>query len=539
MTIAHRLILFVGISVLTMLSCMGVSLYQNIQIKAQQDYIGSTIFPSMRAFRDITELVGEYRRLLTSFNRVAGTPEEKSLHVLEDMASTENKLDEAFSAYLKVVPAGEETRLLENTHSLWKGYLEAAKASIPFAQNHQTDLLEAKRVVIRKTGGEFFKAMRAQVEFSAAQQLTVQSQVEKATHRAIIVSITMVGSGVVVLGLFGWLLYRKTVLPLRALSHLMIRARNERNLTLKANPSGNDEVTHATRAFDQFLNGLREDFAMLDHSSTQLHAASNSMSVTAEQVAAAASSQSERSSSIAAATEELTVSIHHVADRARDTREASDASSQLAMSGVTVISEAVKEIGNISSTAQQTARYMQELEMRAQSVEQVVGVIRGLADQTNLLALNAAIEAARAGEHGRGFAVVADEVRKLAEHTTKSTVDIGNIIGNILSSAGAAGTSVEATVSSIAQGVMRTEQANQTVAGINQHAQRAVGMVEDISDALAEQSAAAVAISQQIEQMAQINETNVDASNQTRLAAEHLNGLANKMQEVFSRYRIH
>jgi len=86
---------------------------------------------------------------------------------------------------------------------------------------------------------------------------------------------------------------------------------------------------------------------------------------------------------------------------------------------------------------------------------------------------------------------------------------------------------------------MRTEQANQTVAGINQHAQRAVGMVEEISDALAEQSAAAVAISQQIEQMAQINETNVDASNQTRLAAEHLNGLANKMQEVFSRYRIH
>jgi methyl-accepting chemotaxis protein len=539
MTIAHRLILFVGISVLTMLSCMGVSLYQNFQIKTQQDYIGSTIFPSMRAFRDITELVGEYRRLLTSFNRVAGTPEEKSLHVLEDMTSTEKKLEEAFSAYMKVVPAGEETRLLENTHSLWKNYLAAAKSSIPFAQNHQTDLLEEKRVIIRKTGGEFFKAMRAQVEFSARQQQAVQSQVEKATHRAIIISITMVGSGVVVLGLFGWLLYWKTVLPLRSLSQLMIRAKNERNLTLQADASGNDEVAHAIGAFNQFLNGLRQDFTLLNQSSTQLHAASSSMSITAEQVAAAASNQSERSSSIAAATEELTVSIHHVADRAKDTRQASDASSQLALSGVSVITEAVKEIGNISNTAQQTAKYMQELETRAESVEQVVGVIRGLADQTNLLALNAAIEAARAGEHGRGFAVVADEVRKLAEHTTKSTVDIGNIIGNILTSAGAAGQSVEATVNSIAHGVTRTEQANQTVAGINQHAQRAVGMVEEISDALAEQSAAAVAISQQIEHMAQINETNVDASNQTRLAAEHLNGLANQMQDVFSRYRIH
>ncbi|RIX49737.1 MAG: methyl-accepting chemotaxis protein [Rhodocyclales bacterium GT-UBC] len=538
MTIAHRLILFVSIAVLTMLSCMGVSLYQNFQIKKQQDYIGSTIFPSMRAFRDITELVGEYRRLLTSFNRVAGTPEEKSLHVLEDMSATENKLDEAFAAYLKVVPAGEETRLLEKTHALWKGYLEAAKSSIPFAQNHQFEPLEAKRVIIRKTGAEFFKAMRAQVEFSAAQQQSVQAQVEAATHQAIVVSLAMVTTGVVVVGLFGWLLYRKTVLPLHSLSQLMVRAKNERNLTLRVESSGKDEVAQTIQAFNQFLAGLRDDFVLLHQSSTQLHAASNSMSATAERVAVAASSQSERSSSIAAATQQLTVSIHHVADRAKDTRQASDASSRLAMSGVAVISDAVSEITNIASTAQQTARYMQELETRAQSVEQVVGVIRGLADQTNLLALNAAIEAARAGEHGRGFAVVADEVRKLAEHTTKSTVDIGNIIGNILSSAGEAGHSVEATVNSIAQGVTRTEEANQTVAGINEHAQRAVGMVEEISDALAEQSAAAVAISQQIEQMAQTNETNVDASNQTRLAAEHLNGLANQMQQVFSRYRI-
>ncbi len=539
MTIAHRLLLFVGISVLTMLSCMGVSLYQTVQIKQQQDYIGSTIFPSMRAFRDITELVGEYRRLLTSFNRVAGTPEEKSLHVLEDMTSTEKKLAEAFSAYKQVAPAGEETRLLEKTHALWDSYLDAAKSSIPFAQNKQTELLEEKRVIIRKTGSEFFKAMREQVAFSAAQQQAVQTQVEAATHRAIVISISMVASGAVVLCLFGALLYRKTVLPLRTLSQLMIRARNERNLTLQAPTNSADEVGQATHAFNQFLDGLREDFAALNQSSQRLHAASESMSTTAQQVAAVAASQSERSSSIAAATEQLSVSIHHVADRARDTRSASETSSQLALSGVSVITQAVDDIGNIASTAQQTAQYMQELETRAQSVEQVVGVIRNLADQTNLLALNAAIEAARAGEHGRGFAVVADEVRKLAEHTTKSTLDIGNIVGNILSSASAAGGSIEDTVRSIEHGVTRTAQANQTVAEINDNARRAVGMVEEISDALAEQSAAAVSIAQQVEQMVFTNESNVEASNQTRLAAEHLNGLANQLQQVFSRYKTH
>jgi len=538
MTIAQRLVLFVCISVLTMLSSMGVSLYQNIQIKKQQDYIGTTVFPSMHAFRDITELVGEYRRLVTSFNRVAGTPEEKTLRVVEDMVATEKKLEDAFNAYLKVAAAGEEKELLQKTHALWKNYLEHALASIPLAQNHQEEALEGERVLIRKAGGEFFKSMREQVSFAAKQQKIAQDAVESSTQQAIIVSVSMVCVGSLVLALFGWLLYRKTVLPLRSLSQLMVQAKEERNLTLQAAASGNDEVSTAMRSFNHFLADLRSDFALLTQSSLDLHAASNSMSVTADQVANAASSQSEASSSIAAATEELTVSIQHVASRARDTRHESETSSKLALSGVGVISETVSEIKKISETARQTAGHMHELEVRAASVEQVVAVIRGLADQTNLLALNAAIEAARAGEHGRGFAVVADEVRKLAEHTSKSTLDIGSIIENILTGAGAAGVSVQATVASIQQGVERTESANLTVREINEHAQRAVGMVEEISNALAEQSCAAEAIAKEVEQMVQTTEINSEASQQTRHAAERLNHLASHMQDIFARYRI-
>ncbi len=538
MSIAQRLILFVCISVLTLLGSMGVSLYQNIQIKKQQDFIGSTVFPSMQAFRDITEHVGEYRRLVTSFNRVAGTPEEKSLHVLEDMSATVKKLEDSFDAYEKIVPEGEEKNLLQKTRSLWKGYYLAATESIPLAQNHEMEALEQKRIVIRKTGAEFFKSMREQVSYTAKQQKAVQEAVDASLERAIVTSTILVSVASLLLAAMGWLLYRKTVPPLRSLSQLMVRAKEERNLTLRTPVSGHDEVATAMQSFNQFLADLCSDFALLARSSQALHAASNSLTTTAEHVAETACSQSASSSSIAAATEELTVSIQHVAARASDTRQESETSGQLALAGVNVITETVAEIEKVRETAQQTAVHMHELETRAASVDQVVSVIRALADQTNLLALNAAIEAARAGEHGRGFAVVADEVRKLAEHTTKSTGDIGRIIESILAGAGAAGASVQATVTAIEQGVARTEAASQTIRKINTHAQQAVGMVEEISEALAEQSSAAGAIARQVEQMTQMTEVTSAASTQTRDAADHLNHLARQMQDIFSRYHI-
>lgn len=537
MTIAQRLVLFVCISVLTLLGSMGVSLYQNLQIKKQQDFIGSAVFPSMQAFRDITEQIGEYRRLLTSFNRVAGTPEEKSLHVLEDMTATAKKLDDAFDAYEKTVPEGEEKKLLQRTRALWKQFHTLSNESIPFAQRREIEALEATRVLIRKTGGEFLKAMREQVSFTAKQQKAVQDAVEASQRQALITSVIMVAAASCLLVILGWVLYRKTVMPLRQMARLMQQAKEERNLTLAVEVRGQDEVATTLQAFNQLLSGLRADFAALSQSSQKLYGASSSLSGTAEQVAHAANHQSMASSSIAAATEELTVSIQHVADQAMSTRQESEKSGALASAGVKVISSTVKEIGNVRETALQTATQMQELETCAGQINQVISVIRGLAEQTNLLALNAAIEAARAGENGRGFAVVADEVRKLAEHTTQSALEIGHTVKSILAGAAAASASVQSTVSSIAQGVAHTEDANRTIKDINLHAQQAVSMVEDISSALAEQSSAAQSIARQVEQMTAMNEASSQASAQTRDAASNLHALAGQIQDVLTRYR--
>lgn len=538
MSIAQRLLLFVCISVLTLLATMGVSLYQNLQIKKQQDFIGETVFPSMRALRDITEQVGEFRRLLTSFNRVAGTPEEKTLHVIEDMTATVQKLDSAFAVYEKIVPAGEEKRLLQHSQALWKKFHTLSDESIPLAQRHDTAALEPKKVQIRETGAEFLKALREQVNFTAQEQKRIQDAVAASQRYALLTSGILVLAASTVLALLGWMLYLKTVLPLRRMARLMLDVRETRDLTRSAEVQGRDEVAVTLQAFNQLLAELREDFSSLGRSSQTLYSASSSLSGTAERVADAAEQQSMVSSSLAAATEELTVSIQHVAEQAQNTRQESEHSGALASSGVKVICSTVDEIGNVRNIAARTVEQMRELEERANQINQVIGVIRGLADQTNLLALNAAIEAARAGENGRGFAVVADEVRKLAEHTTQSAVEIARTIENILIGAVAASASVQSTVATVEQGVAHSLEASRTIEDINRHAQRSVGMVEEISLALSEQSSAAASIAGQVEQMTAMAASSSQSSAETRDAANHLHALAGEMQRTLTRYRI-
>lgn len=538
MSIARKLTVFICLAVLTLLGSLGVTLYENHRIKVQQDYIANVVFPSMRAFRDITEQVGEYRRLFTSFQRVVNTPAEKTLHVVEDMEATAKRLEAAFADYDKTAESGEERALFDKGLSFWKTYATTVQESIPLAHTNDETAMEAKRVIIRQAGADFLKTLKEQVAFLTEQQKQAQARMTAAQGQAATVSLTVALIAALVLAGLGWELYRTSVVPLHRLSQTIAQITRERDLTLRLPVRGQDEIASASNALNALIGGIEEDFKRLRESSKDLHASSQSLSRTAEQVASTVSNQSEVSSSIAAATEELTVSIHHVADRARDSRNESDTSGALARSGVDIISTTVTEIERASGKASQTEELMGTLQARATEIEKVVGVIRGLADQTNLLALNAAIEAARAGEQGRGFAVVADEVRKLAEDTTRATGDVAKSINNILNGTRGATDSVRDTVSSVVEGVARTNEASELIMQISEHAQQGVTMAEEIAVALQEQTSAAESIALKVEQLVQMAESNRESSDQTSDAARQLNDMASRLNGMVMQYRL-
>lgn len=283
---------------------------------------------------------------------------------------------------------------------------------------------------------------------------------------------------------------------------------------------------------------LRTMLRELQANAEGVAAASDQLSTTSRQVAAATSAQSEASSSMAAAVEQLTVSVNHVSDQARQAHSITQETEQLSVKGNQVIQQTsteIQEIASIVSEAQTTIEVMGE---KSQEISGIVQVIKDVADQTNLLALNAAIEAARAGEQGRGFAVVADEVRKLAERTAKATTEISRMIEAVQENSGAAVETMQQAVSRVAEGVEMTRNASASIVAISDGAQNVLDVVVDISNALKEQSTASNDVASNVERIAQMSEENSAATREVADTAVQLQSLAAQSRTAISRFTL-
>jgi methyl-accepting chemotaxis protein len=315
-------------------------------------------------------------------------------------------------------------------------------------------------------------------------------------------------------------------------------ARGEGDLTKRLNEQSKDELGELARWFNTFIENLRDMIVEIKTNIDNIASSSTELSVTADDVDRGTKEQSSQTEQVASAMTEMSQTIVDVAKNAGDSAEASQEASGLAGKGKDVVEKTVQGMLKIAETVRDTSSTIESLGTSSAEIGNIINTINEIAEQTNLLALNAAIEAARAGEQGRGFAVVADEVRKLAERTGKATSEIAEMIEKIQDETKKSVISMESGRDEVDYGVTLSEEAKDALDNIVSASQKAVNMVQMIAAASEQQSAAAEEVSSNMENILYITKATSNAIGQISTASDDLARLSSDLQSRIGLFKV-
>jgi methyl-accepting chemotaxis protein len=285
------------------------------------------------------------------------------------------------------------------------------------------------------------------------------------------------------------------------------------------------------------IEKLRATIHQISTTATQVAAAASQLHSTSEQIATGAEEVAAQTGTVATAGEEMSATSGDIAQNCQMAAEGAQRASQSACNGGVVVERTIQVMGQIADKVKDTAKTVESLGQRSDQIGAIIGTIEDIADQTNLLALNAAIEAARAGEQGRGFAVVADEVRALAERTTKATKEIGDMIKSIQLETKAAVRAMEEGVHEVEIGMQEAEKSGNALAEILDQITSVNSQVAQIATAAEEQTATTNEITNNIQQVTEVVQATAKGAMDSAEAAASVNKLANELRALVQRFK--
>ena len=328
------------------------------------------------------------------------------------------------------------------------------------------------------------------------------------------------------------------IAPLISLEKKMVKVAKNKDLTIRSNLSGSDELADMGQAFNSMLISFHDILSKMNLASEQVSCSSTQLSGTTQQTLVGMEEQRAETHQVASAMTEMSATVHEVAVNISDAANASHGAAKATETGRSVVTASVTSIEQLSAKLEQAEILIHTLEEESENISSILSVITGIAEQTNLLALNAAIEAARAGEQGRGFAVVADEVRSLSSRTHDSTNEIHQVITSLQSGSQAAVQAMAESKQAAELVVSHSAKTEEVLVEITQAVGQIDTMTSQIASASEEQTVVAEEINKNINNISQISEESAVGAEQTARASEDLAQLSLEMKNIVHQFKI-
>lgn len=536
LNIAPRSLLGFALIGLLML-CLGIlSLSQMRSIREAGVKIETINVPSIKTLDELTALNLRMRtlayRLLVNRDPVV---QQDTLRLLDERNV---QIDKARQAYQQLVEDPNEQATFDRYGQLLNQYRQLESQIRAMSQAEQ---LEALRDLLNRdllaNSEQINEVMDALVLFNTEQTRKSNEQAASQYADAFTLVIVLLVAATALTLLCAWLLTRSIVTPINEALNAAEQIA-EGDLTQTVHAEGTDEAARLLRAMAKMQNKLRDTLQLIAGSATQLASAAEELNCVTDESARGLQQQNNEIEQAATAVTEMTSAVEEVARNAVSTCEASSDATRSAGDGRDLVLETVGAIERMSGDVQATAQLIGNLAAQSRDIGKVLDVIRGLADQTNLLALNAAIEAARAGEAGRGFAVVADEVRALAHRTQQSTSEIERMIASIQGG-------TEQAVDSMRNSTERAESTLNIARGAGlalDNIASAVAQINErnlvIASAAEEQAQVAREVDRNLVNINDLSVQSATGAHQTSTASTELSRLALDLNGLVARFRV-
>jgi len=445
-------------------------------------------------------------------------------------------IEEQLNGYESLSDGTEESKLVGDARKALDHY-RGTFADLITARAKSANAFELDKVLAQgadKTLREAIKKMEelATVNYNAKQK-AVNYSAAFVNLLQIALALIAIVSGLIA----GSMIIKKIIASISAVNAAAKQV-SQGDLSQEVPVTSTDEIGDMAASFNVMIKNVRRVVEQINTATSTLAASSEELSATSEELSKGSNDLATQTEQVVTAMTEVSQTIMDMAKNASQAADASKTTSETATKGKQVIETTADGMKSIATTVQGAATTIEELGRSSAQIGEIVATINGIADQTNLLALNAAIEAARAGEQGRGFAVVADEVRKLAERTSQATKDIGQRISAIQQAAAESVDAMKKGSAEVEKGVGLANEASGSLNSIVTASSNATDMVQRIAAATEQQSAASEEVSQNMETIAGITRQSATSTEQIKSSAEGLAKLAVDLKETAAWFKL-